>query len=195
MNKPIRVFLQNGETGTWLSLPADSDDFQKALREINAANPDSISTGKYKSDVSALPADLLTNAELNLVNYLAARLAGMDKKQLAMLDAIMESSFRFITVEQLIDYADNEDYFLFRPGINDAAALGRYYVYDTGLCQIPEEWKGGIDLEKFGEHAAQQELGVFTSKGYLMPSGDKWTNTLLAEYGIPSEYRLYHQGK
>lgn len=189
MIKIISAFLQYGEVGTWLTLPAKKDDFRKALLEINAASHATIFISEYKSDVSALPTDLLINTELNLVNYLAMRLAGMDETQLSILDAIMESPFRFTTLEQLIDYADNEDYFLFRPGINDAEQLGRYYVYDTGLCQMPDEWKNGIDLEKFGEHAARNERGVFTSTGYLMLSGDEWNNRL-TEQGIPDEYRL-----
>lgn len=189
MHGIINAYIQNDGAGKWLTLPVNRDNFQKAISEVGAADRGSITVGEYTSNAVALPTDLLANAELDRVNYLAARLAGMDETQLAMLDAIMESPFRFTTVEQLIDYADNEDYFLFRPGINDAAELGWYYVYDTGLCQMPNEWKGGIDLKKFGAHAAQQERGVFTSVGYLMLSGDEWHNRL-AEQGIPNEYRL-----
>lgn len=32
---------------------------------------------------------------------------------------------------------------------------------------MPDEWKGGIDLEKFGAHAARQERCVFTSLGRI----------------------------
>lgn len=189
MNKTITVYLQNGGTGTWLSLPADMDDFQRAMREINAATDEAISINEYKSNVTALPIDLLSNVELDLVNFLAAQLAGLEEKLLTMLNAIMESSFRFTTIEQFIDYEYNEDYFLFRPGINDTTQLGRYYVYDTGLCQMPEEWKGGIDLERFGAHVAKQERGEFTQNGYLMLSGDEWKNKL-SECGIPNKYHL-----
>lgn len=189
MSGMLKAFLQKGGTGTWLALPAGKDDFLKAMKEIGAASPNDVTVGQYQTELAALTEELLMRADLNHVNYLAARLAEMDGNELDKLDAIMQSPFRFTTVEQLLDYTYNTDYFLYRSGINGNTELGRYYVYNTGLCQMPEEWKGGIDLEKFGAHAAQQERGVFTSKGYLMPSGDEWQNSP-ARQGIPNEYRL-----
>jgi len=189
MSGTLKTFIQKGGVGTWLALPAGKNDFLKAMNEIGAASPDDLTIGQYKTDLVALTKELLMSADLDHVNYLAARLAEMDSGELDKLDAIMQSPFRFSTVEQLLDYTYNTDYFLLRFGINDNMELGRYYVYDTGLCQMPEEWKGGIDLEKFGAHAAQQERGVFTSKGYLMPSGDEWQDRPAGQ-GIPDEYRL-----
>jgi len=189
MSGTLKAFIQKGGVGTWLALPAGKNDFLKAMNEIGTASPDDLTIGQYKTDLAALTKELLMSADLDHVNYLAARLAEMDSGELDKLDAIMQSPFRFSTVEQLLDYTYNTDYFLLRFGINDNMELGRYYVYDTGLCQMPEEWKGGIDLEKFGAHAAQQERGVFTSKGYLMPSGDEWQDRPAGQ-GIPDEYRL-----
>jgi len=77
MNGTISVYLQNGGTGTWLALPAGRDDFQKALHEIKATDPDSVTIGQYKTGVALLPVELLMNADLDAVNYLAARLAGL----------------------------------------------------------------------------------------------------------------------
>jgi len=189
MSSTLKALLQKGNAGTWLALPASKNDFLKAMKEIGAVSPNDLSVGYYETELPAITADLLINSNLDRVNYLAARLAEMDGRELDKLDSIMQSPFRFITVEQLLEYTYNTDYFLFRPGINDNTELGRYYVYDTGLCQMPEEWKGGIDLEKFGAHAAQQERGVFTPKGYLMPSGDEWQDRPAGQ-DMPDEYRL-----
>jgi len=189
MSSTLKALLQKGNAGTWLALPASKNDFLKAMKEIGAVSPNDLSVGYYETELPAITADLLINSNLDRVNYLAARLAEMDGRELDKLDSIMQSPFRFITVEQLLEYTYNTDYFLFRPGINDNTELGRYYVYDTGLCQMPEEWKGGIDLENFGAHAAQQERGVFTPKGYLMPSGDEWQDRPAGQ-DMPDEYRL-----
>lgn len=188
MNGIVKAFIQKDDAGIWLALPIDKIDFQNALREINA-DADGFTVTRYETDLAALPADLLANADINIVNYLTARLARMDDKELAALVAIMESPYRFNTVERLVEYTYNLDSFLFRPGVLDATALGRAYVYDSGLCEMPEEWKGGIDLERFGAHAAEQERGAFSSKGYIMPSDDEWA-AVLSERGIPAEYRL-----
>lgn len=185
----IKALLQYNGAEVWLSLPASKVDFQNTLREINAVGADSFTVERYETDIAALPTDLLTNADVNLVSYLAARMADMNGKELAALEAVMESPYRLETVERLIEYTYNKDSFLFRPGVSDATTLGRAYVYDSGLCQMPEEWKGGIDLERFGAHAAEQERGAFTSKGYIMPSGDELA-AVLTERGIPAEYRL-----
>ena len=36
------------------------------------------------------------------------------------------------------------------------------------------ERKDGIDLIPFGTHLEEQEKGVYTANGYLLPSGDEW---------------------
>ena len=36
------------------------------------------------------------------------------------------------------------------------------YTSQSGMVQMPEEWKGGIDLSTFGRNAAAQEKGAFT---------------------------------
>lgn len=145
-------------------------------------------TGKFPF----IPTELLVNTDLNQLNYLAAWLAKINNSEIEKLKAIMQSPFRFSSAEQLIDYTYNTDYFLFCAGITNTAALARYYIYDTGLCQMPEEWKGGIDLEKFGKHAVEQEKGAFTDNGYLMPSGDVWENRTSTN-GISDKYRIQEQ--
>jgi hypothetical protein len=30
--------------------------------------------------------------------------------------------------------------------------LGNYYLYKSGMVQMPEEWKAGIDPKEFGSH-------------------------------------------
>lgn len=194
MSVTVKAFIKKDKAGAWLLLPASGDDFQKVIQEIGASDANDITISKYETDLTVFPSDILMNADLDYVNYLAARLAAMDGKKLDALDAVMHSSFRFTTLEQLIDYTYNTDYFLFRPGIKDAAELGRHYVYDTGLCQMPEGWEGGIDLERFGAHAAKKERGEFTPVGYLMPSGDEW-QSIIAECGIPDEYCLFGRHK
>ena len=49
-----------------------------------------------------------------------------------------------------------------------------YYLNQSGMVQMPEEWKGGIDLSTFGRNAAAQEKGAFTEYGYIVESGDEW---------------------
>ena len=45
--------------------------------------------------------------------------------------------------------------------------LGDYYLNQSGMVHMPEEWKGSIDLTTFGRNAAAQEKGAFTEYGYI----------------------------
>ena len=51
------------------------------------------------------------------------------------------------------------------------AQLGDYYLNRSGMVDMPEEWKGGIDTAQFGRYVAQQEQGAFTQYGYLVKAG------------------------
>lgn len=56
----------------------------------------------------------------------------------------------------------------------DDAALGWSYLKQQGLTEIPKGCEGAINPEPFGRYVREQEKGVFTDKGYLVPSGDEW---------------------
>ena len=69
------------------------------------------------------------------------------------------------------------------------AQLGDYYLNRSGMVDMPEEWKGGIDTAQFGRYVAQQEQGVFTQYGYLVKSGDEWQKVYEGQ-PVPEEYRV-----
>ena len=59
----------------------------------------------------------------------------------------------------------------------------------THLVDMPEEWKAGIFLPRFGLHIANTEHGVFTDYGYLVKSGDEWQRVHEGQ-PVPEEYRV-----
>ncbi|XVG98182.1 hypothetical protein ACN6KO_11340 [Enterococcus faecium] len=69
--------------------------------------------------------------------------------------------------------------------------MGDYYLNRSGMVDMPEEWKAGIDTAQFGRHIAQQEQGVFTQYGYLVRSGDEWQRVHEGQ-PVPEEYRVMH---
>ena len=50
--------------------------------------------------------------------------------------------------------------------MNSDEALGRYQLYESGMVEMPEAWKAGIDPETFGRKVREQDNGYFTHKGY-----------------------------
>ena len=67
--------------------------------------------------------------------------------------------------------------------------LGDYYLNRSGMVDMPEEWKAGILLPRFGLHIANTEQGVFTDYGYLVKSGDEWQRVHEGQ-PVPEEYRV-----
>ena len=190
LHKPtIRVTIQCGTKSDSVSLPTTWDKFNNALTGIDAQE-NRYSIVECKS-ASGLPLNELDfGCDISLINYLAARLSILPPFQLDKLEAIMQSELRFNTVEQLINFTYNTDYFILIPNIHNAEELARYYIYESGMIEMPAEWKNGIDLLTFGKNLEKHEKGVYTDRGYLLLSGDPWKQVFEGTGVVPPEFVL-----
>ena len=185
----------NGPHGYWLDLPTTAEKLQEAMREIHIStdNPQDffIAGFSYPEDRHlAIPYDMVLAADVDELNFLAARLEKLDAAALAELNAALQNSKGgFENIGQIIDYADNVDYFVHLPDVQSPGQLGDYYLNRSGMVDMPEEWKAGIDVARFGQHIAQQEQGAFTPYGYLVRSGDEWQRVHEGQ-PVPEEYRV-----
>ena len=185
----------NGPHGYWLDLPTTAEKLQEAMREIHIStdNPQDffIAGFSYPEDRHlAIPYDMVLAADVDELNFLAARLDTLDAAALAELNAALQNPRGgFENIGQIIDYADNVDYFVHLPDVQSPGQLGDYYLNRSGMVDMPEEWKAGIDVARFGQHIAQQEQGAFTPYGYLVRSGDEWQRVHEGQ-PVPEEYRV-----
>ena len=191
-----RAEAQNdGPHGYWLDLPTTAEKLQEAMREIHIStdNPQDffIAGFSYPEDRRlAIPYDMVLAADVDELNFLAARLDTLDAAALAELNAALQNPRGgFENIGQIIDYADNVDYFVHLPDVQSPGQLGDYYLNRSGMVDMPEEWKAGIDAARFGEHIARQEQGAFTPYGYLVRSGDEWQRVHEGQ-PVPEEYRV-----
>lgn len=190
-----RKLFEQGGQGVWLELPTTADQLQEAMRQvgISADNPQDFFINGYSSPEDkrlALPYDLVLAAGVDELNYLAARLEPLAPAEIAELNAALTRPHEeFASVGQIIDYPDNMEYFVHLPGVDTPSALGDYYLHKSGMVQMPEEWKGGIDPYRFGSHIAKQEQGQFTPYGYLVKSGDEWQRVHEGQ-PVPEPYRV-----
>lgn len=181
--------------GYWLDLPTTAEKLQEAMREIHIStdNPQDffIAGFSYPEDRHlAIPYDMVLAADVDELNFLAARLEKLDVAALAELNAALQNPRGgFESIGQIIDYADNVDYFVHLPDVQSPGQLGDYYLNRSSMVDMPEEWKAGIDVARFGQHIAQQEQGVFTPYGYLVRSGDEWQRVHEGQ-PVPEEYRV-----
>ena len=190
-----RQLFEQGKQGVWLDLPTTTEKLQAALRDvgITSDNPQDFFINGFSCPEDrhlAIPYDMVLAADVDELNFLAARLETLDAAALAELNAALQNpKGGFETIGQIIDYADNVDYFVHLPDVRTPGQLGDYYLNRSGMVDMPQEWKAGIDTAQFGRHISQQEQGAFTEYGYIVKSGDEWQRVHEGQ-PVPEEYRV-----
>ena len=165
--------------GYWLDMPATKEQLHEAMQSvgITADNPQDFSIRGFSDDPEkhiALPYDMVCAASVDELNFLAARIEQLDPAEIGKLNAALQQKNGFENIGQVIDFTYNVDFYVHIPEVHTYRDLGDYYLNQSGMVQMPEEWKGGIDLTAFGRNAAEQEKGAFTEYGYIVESGDEW---------------------
>ena len=137
--------------------------------------------------------DLIVGADLDAVNYLAARLAGLSPAHAELLEALLESPLRqeaLPAIARVIDFTYNTDRYELYRAVHGPDDLAQYYIHHSGQIQMPPEWAEGIDLVRFGKHLEQHEPGHYTRHGYLIATGLDWKPVFEASGEAPPEYRI-----
>ena len=201
MNEQFSILIDSRtrfETGTpggvWLSMPTTTQQLHEAMKNvgITADNPQDFFINGYSSPEDSpidMPLSLIQRANVDELNFLAARLKNLDPAELPKLNAALQQKQGFENIGQVIDFTYNVDYFVHIPEVHTTRDLGDYYLNKSGMVQMPEEWKSGVDLTAFGRNAAEQEQGSFTDYGYLVKSGDEWERQFEGR-DVPEEYRV-----
>ena len=180
--------------GYWLDMPATKEQLHEAMQsvDITADNPQDFSIRGFSDDPEkhiALPYDMVCAASVDELNFLAARIEQLDPAEIGKLNAALQQKNGFENIGQVIDFTYNVDFYVHIPEVHTYRDLGDYYLNQSGMVQMPEEWKGGIDLAAFGRNAAEHEKGAFTEYGYIVESGDEWERQFEGRE-VPEEYRI-----
>ena len=187
-------FEAGDPSGYWLDMPATKEQLHEAMQNvgITADNPQDFSIRGYSDDPEkhiALPYEMVCAADVDELNFLAARLEQLDPAEVGKLNAALQQKNGLANIGQVIDFTYNVDFYVHIPEVHNYHDLGDYYLNQSGMVQMPEEWKGGIDLSTFGRNAAAQEKGAFTEYGYIVESGDEWERQFEGRE-VPEEYRI-----
>lgn len=187
-------FENHNPAGVYLSLPATKEELHEAMKALNitADNPQDFFLNGYSTDENRhieIPFDWIRDGDLDKINFLASRLEELTPEQLEKLDAVMHSDFKPDSLDGLINHTYNTDFYTYVPGIFSYKELGDYFLNDSGMVQMPEHWKAGIDKEDFGYNAALHEDGKLTDYGYIARSGTEWKE-LYTGNETPEKYRI-----
>ena len=199
MSELFSIQLQNrqhqGRDGVWLDLPTTTEQVQVALRQIGISsdNPQGLFISGYFAEEEkrfAISYNMVLASNVDELNFLASRLETLSTGERAELNAALQApQSELFSIGRITDFPENVDYYVHLPDVHGPAQLGDYYLNRSGMVNMPEEWKGGIDTAQFGRYVAQQEQGAFTQYGYLVKSGDEWQKVHEGQ-PVPEEYRV-----
>ena len=202
---PFAAFITNlgkyneGElVGEWVKFPTTAEEMKEVFKRIGIGQRDDFGQPyeewfitDYDCYVDGLYSKLGEYENLDELNYLASKLDEMDHSEYAQFQAGMEMGDHCGSLQEIINLTENLDCYEVYPNIHDYDDLGRYYIEELEVMQVPEHLQNYIDYEAYGRDVAMDENGSFTDQGYVRDTGDRFCEYYDGERGsIPDEYRV-----
>ena len=202
---PFAAFITNlgkyneGElVGEWVKFPTTAEELKEVFKRIGIGQRDDFGQPyeewfitDYDCYVDGLYSKLGEYENLDELNYLASKLDEMSDSEYAQFQAGMEMGDHCGSLQEIINLTENLDCYEIYPNIEDYDDLGRYYIDELEVMQIPEHLQNYIDYEAYGRDVAMDENGSFTDQGYVRDTGDRFCEYYDGERGsIPDEYRV-----
>ena len=202
---PFAAFITNlgkyneGElVGEWVKFPPTAEEMKEVFKRIGIGQKDDFGNPyeewfitDYDCYVDGLYDKLGEYENLDELNYLASKLDEMSDSEYAQFQAGMEMGDHCGSLQEIINLTENLDCYEIYPNIEDYDDLGRYYIDELEVMQIPEHLQNYIDYEAYGRDVAMDENGSFTDQGYVRDTGDRFCEYYDGERGsIPDEYRV-----
>ena len=202
---PFAAFITNlgkyneGElVGEWVKFPTTAEELNEVFKRIGIGQKDDFGQPyeewfitDYDCYVDGLYSKLGEYENLDELNYLASKLDEMSESEYAQFQAGMEMGDHCGSLQEIINLTENLDCYEVYPDIEDYDDLGRYYIEELEVMQVPEHLQNYIDYEAYGRDVAMDENGSFTDQGYVRDTGDRFCEYYDGERGsIPDEYRV-----
>ena len=202
---PFAAFITNlgkyneGElVGEWVKFPTTAEELKEVFKRIGIGQKDDFGQPyeewfitDYDCYVDGLYSKLGEYENLDELNYLASKLDEMSESEYAQFQAGMEMGDHCGSLQEIINLTENLDCYEVYPDIHDYDDLGRYYIEELDVMQVPEHLQNYIDYEAYGRDVALEENGAFTDQGYVRDTGDSFHEYYDGERGsIPDEYRV-----
>ena len=179
--------------GETLKFPATTEEVQSLLKNIgvDGVRYEEFFITAFDGDVMGLY-DYLTEYEnLDELNHLAHLISELDSDEIETLEAALNKGDHTSSVADIINLVHNLDCYSLHPGVTDDETLGRIYVEDMELLDVPDNVLPYFDFEAYGRDARINDGGHFAPGGYVFNNGGKLVERYHGMEDIPPEHRIF----
>ena len=182
--------------GETLKFPTTAQEVEALLKRIgvDGVRYQEIFITSFDGDVLGLYDHLSEYENLDELNHLACLLSELTSSELETLEAVLDSGDHCSSVRDIINLTQNLDCYGFYPGVSDEETLGRIYVDDLEMLDVPDQVKPYFDYEAYGRDACIHENGHFAPGGYIVKESDHFLEVYLfilwAFLKLGTAYRL-----
>ena len=179
--------------GETLKFPATTEEVQSLLKNIgvDGVRYEEFFITAFDGDVMGLY-DYLTEYEnLDELNHLAHLISELDSDEIETLEAALNKGDHTSSVADIINLVHNLDCYDLHPGVTDDETLGRIYVEDMELLEVPEDVLPYFDFEAYGRDARINDGGHFAPGGYVFNNGGNFVERYHGMEDIPPEHRIF----
>ena len=202
---PFAAFITNlgkyneGElVGEWVKFPTTPEEMQEVFKRIGIGEKDDFGyeyeewfITDYDCYVDGLYDKLGEYSNIDELNYLASKLDDMMQYDYDKFCAAVTVGDHTSSIQDLINLTENLDCYEVYSDIDDDDDLGRYYLEEVDVLQIPDYLRGYIDYEAYGRDVRISEGGEYTDFGYVRDSGSRFVEFYNGDRkDIPEEYRV-----
>ena len=174
--------------GETLKFPATTEEVQALLKRIGV---DEIFITSFDGDVLGLYDHLGEYESIDELNHLAHVLSDLDQSDIEKFEAVIDSGEYTGSVHDLINLAQNLDCYDFYPGIDSEEALGRIYIEEMEMLNVPDDVLPYFDFEAYGRDVRINEGGHFAPGGYVFNNGGSFVERYHGMEDIPPEHRIF----
>ena len=179
--------------GETLKFPATTEEVQSLLKNIgvDGVRYEEFFITAFDGEVMGLY-DYLTEYEnLDELNHLAHLISELDSDEIETLEAALNKGDHTSSVADIINLVHNLDCYDLHPGVTDDETLGRIYVEDMELLDVPDNVLPYFDFEAYGRDVRINEGGHFAPGGYVFNNGGSFVERYHGMKDIPPEHRIF----
>ena len=188
-------YIKGDPCGAWIKFPTSQEDVKNLLSKIGVDGVlyEEIIISDYRTDIDGLCKYISEYENIDELNYLAALLEDMDDYEFEKFVAAIDYGEYTSSIKDLINLTYNLDNYEFYPGVENEEELGRYYIEEFGMLEIPEHLENYFDYEAYGQDMHFNNGGVFTERcgGYVETNGGRFIEHYGGRGDIPEEHRIF----